>query len=75
MQSHQVVEEIKGGPKGVCIYGGVPKAQQRADLSAGAEIVVATPGRLLDLIEQQALSLSGMLTLSSLLVNYVIVLS
>jgi ATP-dependent RNA helicase DBP3 len=57
MQSHQVVEEM-GGPLGVCIYGGVPKNVQRAALQAGAEIVVATPGRLMDLIEENALSLS-----------------
>jgi ATP-dependent RNA helicase DBP3 len=48
-----------GGLKGVCIYGGVPKPQQKADLRAGAEVVVATPGRLLDLIEERALSLSA----------------
>jgi DEAD/DEAH box helicase len=43
----------------VCIYGGVPKPQQKADLRAGAEVVVATPGRLLDLMEENSLSLSG----------------
>ena len=47
-----------GGPKGVCIYGGVPKHQQRAELNNGAEIVVATPGRLMDLLEEQVFSLS-----------------
>ena len=57
MQSQQVVEEI-GGPQGVCIYGGVPKNVQKAALNAGAEIVVATPGRLMDLIEENALTLS-----------------
>lgn len=57
MQSHQVVEEM-GGPAGVCIYGGVPKDMQKRALQAGAEIVVATPGRLMDLIEENVLSLS-----------------
>jgi ATP-dependent RNA helicase DBP3 len=57
MQSHQVVEEM-GGPLGVCIYGGVPKGVQKAALQAGAEIVVATPGRLMDLLEENALTLS-----------------
>lgn len=57
MQSHQVVEEM-GGPAGVCIYGGVPKHTQKAALQAGAEIVVATPGRLMDLIDENAMSLS-----------------
>lgn len=38
--------------KTVCIYGGVSKDQQRRALSQGAQIVVATPGRLLDLINE-----------------------
>jgi ATP-dependent RNA helicase DBP3 len=58
MQSHQVVEEMNG-PKGVCIYGGVPKQQQKQDLRNGADIVVATPGRLVDLIDEKALSLAS----------------
>jgi superfamily II DNA/RNA helicase len=37
MQSHQVVEDL-AVIKGVCIYGGVPKPQQKADLRAGAGI-------------------------------------
>ena len=37
MQSHQVVLDV-GGLKSVCIYGGVPKPQQKADLRAGAEV-------------------------------------
>ena len=37
MQSHQVVVDV-GGLKSVCIYGGVPKPQQKSDLRAGAEV-------------------------------------
>ncbi len=33
------------------VYGGVPKGPQIRDLSRGAEIVVATPGRLIDMLE------------------------
>mmetsp|Transcript_30050 Transcript_30050/g.28720 ORF Transcript_30050/g.28720 Transcript_30050/m.28720 type:complete len:579 (+) Transcript_30050:96-1832(+) len=58
MQSHQVCLDV-GGLKSVCIYGGVPKQQQKADLRAGAEVVVATPGRLLDLLEEGHLVLSS----------------
>jgi ATP-dependent RNA helicase DBP3 len=36
MQSHQVCLDV-GGLKSVCIYGGVPKQQQKADLRAGTE--------------------------------------
>jgi ATP-dependent RNA helicase RhlE len=32
----------------ICVYGGVAMAQQRKALRSGYEIVVATPGRLLD---------------------------
>ena len=34
-----------------CVYGGVPKGQQIRDLQRGSEIVIATPGRLIDMIE------------------------
>ena len=39
------------------IYGGVPYGRQRKALSRGVDIVVACPGRLLDLLENGALSL------------------
>ena len=35
-----------------CSYGGVPKSRQLRDLRAGIEIVIATPGRLIDHLEQ-----------------------
>lgn len=37
--------------RNTAIYGGVPKGPQIRDLSRGAEIVIATPGRLIDMIE------------------------
>lgn len=39
------------GIRAVCCYGGVPKGQQARDLRYGAEIVIATPGRLIDFLE------------------------
>ena len=39
------------------IYGGVPYGRQRKALSRGVDIVVACPGRLLDLLDHGALSL------------------
>jgi len=39
------------------IFGGVPIPRQIRALAQGVDIVVATPGRLLDLIDQRALSL------------------
>ncbi|CAM9784107.1 unnamed protein product, partial [Heterosigma akashiwo] len=52
----QIKEECDkfGGSSGIkntCVYGGVPKRAQVADLRAGVEIVVATPGRLIDHLE------------------------
>ena len=42
------------------IFGGVGEGPQKAKLRAGVDIVVATPGRLLDLLGQRALSLSNL---------------
>uniref|UniRef100_A0A7S0VGK3 RNA helicase n=1 Tax=Polytomella parva TaxID=51329 RepID=A0A7S0VGK3_9CHLO len=39
------------------VYGGVNKAPQIHDLRRGCEIVIATPGRLLDLLESRATNL------------------
>jgi ATP-dependent RNA helicase RhlE len=44
--------------KSVTIYGGVNKNPQISKLRAGAEIAVACPGRLIDLMDQGAISLS-----------------
>jgi ATP-dependent RNA helicase DDX5/DBP2 len=37
--------------KTTCVYGGAPKHAQIRDLNSGREIVIATPGRLIDLLE------------------------
>ena len=42
-----------------CVFGGVPVGKNRRALAPGCDILVATPGRLLDLIEQQAVTLEG----------------
>lgn len=34
-----------------CVYGGAPKGPQIRDLERGAEICIATPGRLIDFLE------------------------
>jgi ATP-dependent RNA helicase DDX5/DBP2 len=36
--------------RNTCVYGGVPRGQQIRDLQRGVEIVIATPGRLIDMI-------------------------
>ena len=47
------------GHEVVAIYGGVSMQHQMDALARGAEIVVATPGRLIDLYERKALALNG----------------
>jgi ATP-dependent RNA helicase RhlE len=39
------------------VYGGIKQSRQVRDLQRGVDILVATPGRLLDLIQQRKLSL------------------
>jgi ATP-dependent RNA helicase RhlE len=60
MQVHQsVVTYSKHVPlRSVCIYGGVDIKPQIAELREGREIVVATPGRLLDHVQQKSVSFS-----------------
>ena len=41
----------------ISVYGGIPYKVQRRALSSGVDIVVACPGRLIDLLEHDALSL------------------
>ena len=40
-------------------FGGVPIGPQQRQLAPGVDILVATPGRLLDLIDRKALALSS----------------
>ncbi len=41
------------------IYGGIGYDKQKQELKAGTDIIVATPGRMLDYIERQSVDLSG----------------
>jgi ATP-dependent RNA helicase RhlE len=59
----QVEESVRDYAKytmlrATCVFGGVSIDPQIAQLRAGVEIVVATPGRLLDHIQQKTVSLS-----------------
>lgn len=59
----QIVNEIElfkkfmPGMYVTAVYGGTAIGQQIRDLRRGAHIVVATPGRLIDLIERKAINL------------------
>lgn len=43
--------------RNTCVYGGAPKGPQIRDLAKGSEIVIATPGRLIDMLEQRKTNL------------------
>jgi len=46
------------GLRVTAVYGGAPIMGQIRDIKAGSQVVVATPGRLIDLIERKAIDLS-----------------
>ncbi|MDQ1331238.1 MAG: ATP-dependent helicase RhlE, partial [Thermodesulfobacteriota bacterium] len=48
------------GIRSVSIYGGVGINPQMQKLTKGVEIVVACPGRLLDLIDRKTINLTGL---------------
>jgi len=60
MQSHVVIEEFGAlvGLSCLVVYGGVPKYTQTNALRKGVDCVVATPGRVKDLINEGSCDLS-----------------
>lgn len=62
MQITHELDLFKQNKKGIqvtAVYGGTPISQQIRDLKKGTQIVVATPGRLIDLIERKAIALEN----------------
>ncbi|XP_049863206.1 uncharacterized protein LOC126356303 [Schistocerca gregaria] len=53
-QIQQVASEFGASSlvRNTCIFGGAPKGPQARDLERGVEIVIATPGRLIDFLER-----------------------
>ncbi len=64
----QIQEELqdlcafKPGVKVTCLYGGAPIERQIKELKAGPQIVVATPGRLMDHMKRRTLRLDKVVT-------------
>ncbi|XP_005098512.1 ATP-dependent RNA helicase dbp2 [Aplysia californica] len=58
-QVQQVAQEFGRASqiRNACVYGGAPKRPQLRDLEQGAEICIATPGRLIDLLESNKTNL------------------
>ncbi|KAK6784718.1 hypothetical protein RDI58_018173 [Solanum bulbocastanum] len=42
----------------LCVYGGVPISRQMSSLDRGVDVVVGTPGRIIDLLKRGALNLA-----------------
>jgi ATP-dependent RNA helicase RhlE len=59
IQVEQAIKEYGKytGVRSTCVFGGVDIKQQLAIVRAGVEILVATPGRLLDHVEQKSINL------------------
>ncbi len=59
MQIHKVANEYSNiiGFRTACLYGGTPRGVQIREVIRGVELVVATPGRLLDLVSSGKTSL------------------
>ncbi|KAF8401320.1 hypothetical protein HHK36_012254 [Tetracentron sinense] len=60
--AHQIYLESKkfaksNGIRVSAVYGGMSKLDQFKELKAGCEIVVATPGRLIDMLKMKALTM------------------
>ncbi|KAK3919573.1 putative ATP-dependent RNA helicase DDX17 [Frankliniella fusca] len=53
-QIQQVATEFGSSTyvRNTCVFGGAPKGGQARDLERGVEIVIATPGRLIDFLER-----------------------
>jgi ATP-dependent RNA helicase RhlE len=60
-QTHQAIKQLgrQTGLRSMTIYGGVSASSQIRALRAGVEIVVACPGRLLDLKQQRAINMNN----------------
>src|SRR3990167_7370398 len=54
-----LAQHLPQRPKVAVVFGGVSTNPQVRAVRGGAEVVAATPGRLLDLVEHNALRLSG----------------
>ncbi|KAF5811027.1 putative RNA helicase [Helianthus annuus] len=61
--AHQIYLESKKFAKAYgirvsAVYGGMSKLEQFKELKSGCEIVIATPGRLIDMLKMKALTMS-----------------
>ena len=60
--SSQIYDELRKftyqtGVRPVVVYGGAPQQQQLRELERGCDFLVATPGRLIDIMDRARVSL------------------
>jgi len=61
VQIHKEFEKFKSRKMAVsCFYGGSPYFQQEADMRNGIDVLIGTPGRILDFIEKGKLDCSSL---------------
>ncbi|HEV2954085.1 MAG TPA: DEAD/DEAH box helicase [Candidatus Dormibacteraeota bacterium] len=58
VQIMAVFEGLGGGGRAVLLHGGIGYANQTNTLKRGVDLVVGTPGRILDMVERKLLSLN-----------------
>lgn len=60
LQIHEVFKGLGSHTKVIsyCIHGGVDQEPQKEKLNDGVDVLIATPGRLFDLVHQEALDIS-----------------
>ena len=65
IQINEVFEEIAGNTrvKSFCVYGGVEQDPQIKKLEKGIDVLIATPGRMFDLVSQGFIKLNRVNTL------------
>ena len=61
LQTHEAILKYSSGTpiKSVAIYGGVKQIFQAQDINNGVNFIVATPGRLLDLVRKELIRLKS----------------
>ena len=59
IQVHEVVRKVASGCKATALYGKHAMRDEVSSLSVAPDIVVATPGRLLDHLQRQSIDLSA----------------
>lgn len=58
VQVNTVLHSVGSGLRSVLLYGGIGYASQDSALKRGVDVVVGTPGRILDMVSRRRLSLS-----------------